>query len=102
MEFGFHFPTAIRFGRGVVRSNSAALRLGKRAFIVTGKHSGRASGALADVIAALSHEKIECSVFEGGGNNPDVEQCRAIGAQARAFRADFVIGIGGGSPLDAA
>lgn len=102
MEFGFHFPTSIRFGRGAVRSNSAALHLGKRAFIVTGRHSGRTSGALADVIAALSHEKIECSVFEGVGNNPDVEQCRAIGAQARAFHADFVIGIGGGSPLDAA
>ena len=102
MEFGFHFPTKIRFGRGAVQNNGAALRLGERAFIVTGKHSGRASGALADVIAALTHEKIECSVFEGIGNNPDVEQCRVVGAQARAFHADFIIGIGGGSPLDAA
>lgn len=102
MEFGFHFPTKIRFGRGAVQNNGAALRLGERAFIVTGKHSGRASGALADVIAALTHQKIECSVFEGIGNNPDVEQCRAVGAQARAFHADFIIGIGGGSPLDAA
>ena len=97
MEFGFHFPTKIRFGRGAVQNNGAALRLGERAFIVTGKHSGRASGALADVIAALTHEKIECSVFEGIGNNPDVEQCRVVGAQARAFHADFIIGIGGGS-----
>ena len=68
MEFGFHFPTKIRFGRGAVQNNGAALRLGERAFIVTGKHSGRASGALADVIAALTHQKIECSVFEGIGN----------------------------------
>ena len=104
MEFGFHFPTKIRFGRGAVQNNGAALRLGERAFIVTGKHSGRASGALADVIAALTHQKIECSVFEGIGNNPDVEQCRAVGAQARAFHADFIIGIGGalrsGKPHD--
>ncbi len=102
MEFSFHFPTELCFGRGIVQRKSAALRLGARAFIVTGKHSGRASGALADVIAALTHEKIECSVFEGIGNNPDVEQCRAVGAQARAFGAEFIIGIGGGSPLDAA
>ena len=102
MEFGFRFPTDIHFGRGIVQRNSAALRLGARAFVVTGKRSGRASGALADVIAALTHEKIECSVFEGIGNNPDVEQCRAVGAQARAYHADFIIGIGGGSPLDAA
>ena len=85
-----------------MQNNGAALRLGERAFIVTGKHSGRASGALADVIAALTHQKIECSVFEGIGNNPDVEQCRAVGAQARAFHADFIIGIGGGKVIDAA
>ncbi len=102
MEFSFHFPTDIRFGRGAVRQNSAALCLGKKAFIVTGRHSGRVSGALADVAAALSHEKIEFGIFEGIGNNPDVEQCRAVGAQARAFGADFIIGVGGGSPLDAA
>ncbi len=102
MEFSFNIPTRISFGRGAVRENAAALALGKRAFVVTGKSSGRLSGALGDVERALDSIGIPYETYEGIGNNPDVEQCRELGARARAMGADFIIGIGGGSPLDAA
>jgi alcohol dehydrogenase class IV len=102
IEFSFNIPTRILFSRGAVRNNAEALRLGKRAFVVTGKSSGRLSGALNDVERELDALKITYEIFEGVGNNPDVEQCRELGARARNFHADFVIGIGGGSPIDAA
>ncbi|MDR0840063.1 MAG: iron-containing alcohol dehydrogenase [Christensenellaceae bacterium] len=102
MQFQFGMPTDIYFGRGAVRAHAEALRLGKRAYIITGKTSGRSSGALRDVTEALRSGGIAYDVFEGIGNNPLVEQCYQLGAQVRRAGADFIIGIGGGSPLDAA
>ncbi len=101
MNFNYHLKTKVFFGENSVNKNASALALGERAYIVTGKNSGRASGAVDDVTAALRALEIPYEIFEGIQNNPDVEQCRNIGGLARSFKADFIIGIGGGSPLDA-
>ena len=101
MNFNYHLPTKVFFGEDSVKKNASALALGERAYIVTGKTSGKASGAVGDVTTALRDLKIPYEIFEGIQNNPDVEQCRSIGGLARGFKADFIIGIGGGSPLDA-
>lgn len=102
INFSFLSPTAIRFGRGAVYSNRNIFMDFHRAYIVTGSHSGRKSGALQDVEPALTEQGIAYRTFEGIGNNPDVKQCLEQGLIAREFGADVVIGIGGGSPLDAA
>lgn len=103
MNFKYHLPVDIRFGRGAVKENASAFAaLGKRAYVVTGANSGRRSGALADVMEALAAAGVAAEAFEGVGNNPDVEQCRELGAKAREFGAEFIVGVGGGSPMDAA
>lgn len=102
MEFTFNMPTSIRFGKDVLLSDPSPLKLGERALIVTGKNSGRKSGALYDVKSALNALKVPYDVFEGIENNPKVEQCKALGDEARRAGADFIIGVGGGSPIDAA
>ena len=76
--------------------------LGRKACIVTGRHSSRQNGSLEDVLSALKAEGREWEVFDGIEENPSVETVvKAAQAGIRA-QADFVIGIGGGSPLDAA
>lgn len=102
MEFAFRSRANTFFGAGCVRGHAADWILGTRAFVVTGKSSGRKSGALADVEAALQANGVPYGVFEGIGNNPTLDQCREVAALAREARADFIVGIGGGSPLDAA
>lgn len=103
MDFKFDLPVDIRFGSGIVKASADALAaLGKRAYVVTGANSGRRSGALADVMEALDSAGVAAEAFEGIGNNPDVEQCRELGLKAREFGAEFIVGIGGGSPMDAA
>ena len=75
--------------------------LGKKALIVTGKHSSRKNGSLADVEEVLKKENIEYIIFDDVEENPSIEtvmKARAIGIEKKV---DFVIGIGGGSPLDA-
>lgn len=74
---------------------------GKKAFIVTGKHVGK-SPMMESLKKVLDECEIEYVVFDGITGEPTdtmiVEGVRAF----REAHADFVIGIGGGSPLDAA
>lgn len=102
MDFNFFLPTRIISGDDCVSANGNVLAgLGKRCLIITGKKSAKESGALGDCTAALAGAGVEYQIFDGIGQNPLVSSCEEAGAQARAFGADFLIGIGGGSPLDA-
>ncbi len=98
----FFMPTKIYKGGESLAENARELILGKRAFIVTGRSSGRLSGALGETEAILAGEGIDCFVYDKVSNNPTVEECFEAGKIANEFSADFIIGIGGGSPLDAA
>lgn len=89
-------------GRGCVgKSAEAFARYGKCCLIVTGKSSAKLSGALDDAVRVLDEAGIEYAVFDGIGANPLISACRAAGEAARECGADFILGIGGGSVLDA-
>lgn len=94
-------PTEIFTGTNSVIKNAKELIIGKCAFIVTGKSSGEKSGALSDVKKVLSDNNISYTVYDKIGNNPTLEEAAEGGCAARKSGADFIIGIGGGSPLDA-
>lgn len=103
MDFHFLMPTEVFFGTECVTQHSDAFaRYGKKALLITGKHSARVSGAFADVETALSRQSINWEVFDGVGENPTFAQVEAGVALARSFEPDMIIAIGGGSPLDAA
>lgn len=103
MDFNLSVPVKVISGEGCVLNNSAMLRsFGEKCIIVTGGKSAVLSGALEDVEAALKKEGVEYTVFNEVGPNPLLSTCRKGGRIAREMKADFVIGIGGGSPLDAA
>lgn len=98
-EFSFFMPTKLVFGQDVVKKAGAGLALGKKALIVTGRSSARLSGALDDVLEALSGEYV---LFDRVENNPTGENCQEGAELARSENCDYIIAIGGGSPLDAA
>lgn len=101
MDFSFFMPAKMLTGDHVVAQNSQQLAaLGSRCLIVTGRNSAKASGALDDCTAALDEHGVPWQVFDGIGQNPLLSSCHAAGTAARDFGADFLIGIGGGSPLD--
>lgn len=75
---------------------------GTKALIVTGRHSAAACGALGDVSEALEANGKTYSIFSEIEENPSVETIMKASAFGLSEQADFVIGIGGGSPLDAA
>ncbi|MBQ3055617.1 MAG: iron-containing alcohol dehydrogenase [Oscillospiraceae bacterium] len=101
MEWTCFNPTQIIMRSGAVKEY-AFRTLGRHALLVCGRTSARICGALDDVREALILQGVDYTVFDRVENNPSVETCFAAGALAREVGADFVIGVGGGSPLDAA
>ena len=86
-----------------VKMHAADLaRLGTKALLVTGRHSAKACGALDDVTDALSQHRIAWTLFNEIEENPSVETILSAREKGLADGADFVIGIGGGSAMDAA
>ena len=98
-----YMPVRLIAGKDCVRESAAVFAAyGKRCLLVTGAHAARESGALADVAAALQAAGVGYTVYDGIRQNPLVSACVAAGEQARRDGADFIVGIGGGSALDAA
>lgn len=96
-------PTLVYSEKDCVKNHFREIALtGEKAMIVTGKHSSRANGSLDDVCAVLNQENIHYIIFDDIEENPSVETVMKARNLAVSEQADFVIGIGGGSPLDAA
>lgn len=102
MVFSINIPVRIISGRGCLKSNSKELILGKRALIVTGSAGAKSSGALDDVCELLEANHIDYLISSGIPANPPLLDAYQVGKQAAEFKADFIIGIGGGSAMDAA
>ncbi|MDD6154777.1 MAG: iron-containing alcohol dehydrogenase family protein [Eubacteriales bacterium] len=99
----FYDPVKVYEDTDCVSKHAGELAsLGKHALIVTGKHSSRLNGSLTDVMRALSSHGVICDIYDEVKQNPDVESVMAARDLGLSKGADFVIGIGGGSPMDAA
>lgn len=97
MRFEFATASRIVFGVGVLKeAGGLAAGLGRRAFVVTGRSGERATPLLDGLKAA----GVEVVTFTVAGE-PTTDLVREGTAQARAAGCDLVIGIGGGSVIDA-
>jgi len=98
-----YMPTMVYSEKNCVSVHGKELSaLGTKAMIVTGKHSAVHSGALRDAIQALEAHGREYVLFDRVEENPSIETVMAARAIAVQNGVDFFIGIGGGSPMDAA
>ena len=93
MTFEFISVPRLRFGPGTFDEIGAMVReCGRRAIVVGGRSPARANR----VVERLNQAGVSSSTFSVP-TEPDVE-CATKGAEAaREFRADVVVGVGGGS-----
>ncbi len=75
---------------------------GKRAIVVTGGSSMRRGGFLAKAEEYLQAAGMEVRIFEGVEPDPSVETVKKGAAVMTEFQPDWIVAIGGGSPIDAA
>jgi alcohol dehydrogenase class IV len=74
---------------------------GGKAFIVTDEHIV-ALGFVDKVQAMLSKAGIETTVFAGVEPDPSMETVQRGAEAIRAYEPDWIVALGGGSPIDAA
>jgi alcohol dehydrogenase class IV len=97
MRFEFATASRIVFGAGVLKeAGGLAAEFGRRAFVVTGR-SGERAAPLLDGLKAAGVAAVTFSV----AGEPTTDLVREGTSQARAAGCDLVIGIGGGSVIDA-
>ena len=96
----FTLPRDIYFGKGALE-NLKGLK-GKKAIICVGGGSMKRFGFLDRAQKYLEEAGMEVRLFEGIESDPSVETVMK-GAQAMIdFGPDWIVAIGGGSPIDAA
>ncbi len=98
----FNIPSHVFIGREALTEAAPLLQqYGDRALIVTGPHVAK-SPMLEALTRVLEQKGIAYAVFDGITGEPtDVMIAEGV-KQYRENRSDYVIGIGGGSPLDSA
>jgi alcohol dehydrogenase class IV len=100
-NFDWRLPTKIVFGTGRLAELPAHLEPGwKRIFIVTDRAIAGRTDALALTLKLL--EERETAVYDAVEENPGFRTVEAGSQRARDFEADLVLGLGGGSVMDAA
>jgi alcohol dehydrogenase len=100
-EWKFYMPTKIRFGWGrfqEIRQVVDELK-GKKIFLVTSKHFAKKYGILDKLSDFL--KGLTLVVFAEVEENPTIETVDRGAAQCREGKCDLVMGLGGGSALDA-
>ena len=102
--FELRFPAKTIFGQNAVDQVGAEAReCGNRAFLVTGMSAMRKAGITDKVMALLKAAGVkDVHLYEQVEHDPSTETVDLGAKMARECRADVVIGMGGGSALDAA
>ena len=96
----FTLPRDLYHGKGSL--DALKTLKGSRAIVVVGGGSMKRFGFLDKVVSYLKEAGMEVSLFEGVEPDPSVETVLKGAAAMRDFEPDWIISIGGGSPIDAA
>ncbi len=102
-NFERYNPTKIIFGKNVIDGIcNELLPVGKKALIIIGKGSVKRNGLYARITSLLNICGIAHETFEGIKSNPIYQDADAAVKQAKNFKAEMIIAIGGGSVIDTA
>ncbi len=96
----FTIPRDLYHGKGSLEALKTLT--GKKAIVVVGGGSMKRFGFLDKVEAYLKEAGMEVQLFEGVEPDPSVETVKKGAAAMREFEPDWIVSIGGGSPIDAA
>ncbi|MDI2112648.1 iron-containing alcohol dehydrogenase [Commensalibacter nepenthis] len=98
-NFEFCNPTRIVFGQETIQKLNGLIPETAKVLIIIGGGSVRKNGTLSEVETALGRR--EFAVFEGIEANPTFETSMQAVEKIRQESFDFLLGVGGGSVMDA-
>ncbi len=100
--FVHYSPVRIVFGKGEFEQLPQYLSGARSVVVTTGMSSARKSGLIDRTYKLLCSSGVEKIEFVIAGSNPTITEVNAAADVARSIGADRIIGIGGGSAMDAA
>ena len=99
-EMRFTLPRDIYHGENALEALKTFK--GKRAFVCVGGGSMKRFGFLDRVVQYLQETGMEVKLFEGIESDPSVDTVMKGAKEMQDFGPDWIVAIGGGSPIDAA
>ena len=96
----FTLPRDLYHGTGSLETLKTLT--GKKAIVVVGGGSMKRFGFLDKAVAYLKEAGMEVELFEGVQPDPSVETVMKGAEAMRKFQPDWIVAMGGGSPIDAA
>lgn len=104
MDFCYHMPADLRFGRGLADKIGDICKeiSGENVLVVTGTGSTKRSGLLDRVLASLKAAGLGAAVFDKVTQNPLTTTVYEGVELAKAEGCGVILGVGGGSIMDAA
>ena len=96
----FTLPRDMYHGQGALEALKTLE--GKKAIVCVGGGSMRRGGFLDRAVAYLKEAGMEVRLFEGIESDPSVETVMRGAEEMLAFEPDWIVAMGGGSPIDAA
>ncbi|MGN0557983.1 MAG: iron-containing alcohol dehydrogenase [Acutalibacteraceae bacterium] len=96
----FTLPRDIYHGKGSLENLKNLT--GKKAIIVVGGGAMKRNGFLDKAVSYLEEAGMEVRLFEGVEPDPSVETVMKGAAAMQEFEPDWIVAMGGGSPIDAA
>ncbi len=102
-NFDLWMPTRIVFGAGRLSGlGEETAKVGTKAILVTGKRSAKETGLLGRAVASLEGAGVSVTVFDRVEPNPRSATVDEGAVLASERACDVVVGLGGGSAMDAA
>lgn len=103
MYFNYFQPTDIRFGCGRISEvGEIVAQYGKRCLLVTVPVFDAIAPIVDKIKVCLKDAGVEVAHFDGVVPNPTTDSITAGSQVAVSFKADVVLGVGGGSSMDSA
>lgn len=100
MKFSFCAPGRIIFGKGTLPQLPGLLNGCHKIWLVTGPSAVRL-GTAAQVTELLTQAGFDCQIYDGIHGEPTLESVNAALVRGKQYAPDAVIGLGGGSAIDA-
>ena len=96
----FTLPRDLYYGKGSIEELKNLK--GKRAFVAVGGSAMKRFGFLDKIVNNLKEAGMEVEVFEGIEPDPSVTTVMRGAEVMKNFEPDWIVAVGGGSPIDAA
>lgn len=103
MPYEFYLPTKLLYGAGCLSALGGCALPGRKALLVTSAgQSAKRHGYLGRVEEQLTQAGVRAVLYDQIAPNPTKAEVMAGAALCRKEGCDFVLGLGGGSSIDAA